>query len=152
MGAQQVVSPHERDSSHAAVVGWEFTVALLAIMFAVGVATLVGSAITHGPWWFSVLFLGLVAYLAYGFLHHRAYRVQIADGVLSWHGFRYHGSRPMSEVEAVVLGKHGLVAWRFRDGTAMQMMTFQSVGRQRPLAVRFLDEVGRQYPGLIVPG
>jgi hypothetical protein len=99
MGAEQAAAPGDRDASYAAVVGWEFTAALLAVMFVVGVSTLVGSALTHGPWWFSLLFLGLVVYLTYGFLPHRAYRVRIAGGVLSLHGFRYHGSRAMSEVE-----------------------------------------------------
>jgi hypothetical protein len=90
--------------SYATPLGWEFPATILTIMFAGGLIGLVASAVTGGPWAFLLVFLCVVAYMAYGFLYHRAYVVRVTDGVLSWHGCRYHGSRPMSDVEAVTLG------------------------------------------------
>ena len=58
-----------------------------------GIAGLVGSALANGPWWFYLLFLGLVSYIGCGLCYHRAYLLRVHDGVLSWSGFRYHGSR-----------------------------------------------------------
>jgi hypothetical protein len=148
-----LVSRHAVYFSYATVMGWEFPAAILAIMFAGGLVGLVASALTGGPWVFLLLFLCVVTYMAYGSLYHRAYLVRVTDGVLSWHGCRYHGSRPISEVNAVTLGNlAGLYVWTFRDGSHMTMMSFRSFYRGRPLATTFLDDVGREHPGISMPG
>jgi hypothetical protein len=147
------VNRHAVYFSYATVMGWEFPAACLGIMLAGGLIGLVASAVTSGPWPFLLVYLCVVAYMGYGFLYHRAYVVRVTDGVLSWHGCRYHGSRPMSEVEAVTLGNPaGLYVWTFRDRSHMTMMSFRSFYRGRPLATTFLDGVGREYPGISMPG
>jgi hypothetical protein len=139
--------------SYATALGWEFPAAILSIMFAAGLIGLVASAVTGGPWAFVLMFLCVVAYMGYGFLYRRAYVVRVTDGVLSWHGCRYHGSRLMNEVEAITLGNFaGLYTWMFRDGTRMTMLSVRSLYHGRSQTATFLDEVGREYPDISMPG
>jgi hypothetical protein len=90
---------------------------------------------------------------AYGYLYHCAYVVRVTDGVLSWHGCRYHGSSPMSDVDAVTPGTFaGLYAWAFRDGSRMTMISFRTPFHGREPTTTFLREVGRAYPDISMPG
>jgi hypothetical protein len=114
------------DLSYYVVLGWKFPATVVSVMFLGGVAAVIASAVTGGPWAFLLLFLFVVAGLAYGFLYHRAYVVRLSDGVLSRRGCAYHGSRPVSDVEAVTLASAGAAyVWTFRDGSRMTMMFFQ---------------------------
>jgi hypothetical protein len=139
--------------SYATVLGWEFPATILGIMFVGGLIGLVASAVTGGPWAFLLVWVFVVpTYGAYGFLYHRAYVVRVTDGVLSWHGCGYHGSRPMSEVEAVTPGFAGFYVWVFHDGSRMTMISFKSPYRLREQTTTFLDEVGSAYPDISMPG
>lgn len=138
--------------SYHAPLGWAFPAVLLSIMFGAGVAALIASVATSGPWPFYFVFLFVVGGVAHGFLLRRAYVVRIANGVLSWEGCRYHGSRPMSEVVDVQRDARGMYIWKFADGSRMVMFAFSNPRRlQREIAV-FLDGVGVAYPDVSLPG
>jgi hypothetical protein len=139
--------------SYCTRLGWEFPAAILTIMFVGGVAALVGSVLTGGPWLFVVVFLCAVSYGGYRSLYHLAYIVRVNDGVLSWHGCRYHGSRPMSEVKAVTLGGFNTeYVWTFANGPSMRMIVFSFPRGLRAEAVSFLDQIGSGYPRISLPG
>jgi len=92
----------EADFIYSARAGSAFTAAFLGVMFATGAVAAVVNILRPGPWIFSLPYLSLLACLGYyRFLYRRAYLLRVADGVVSWTGFRYHGSRPMSYVELV---------------------------------------------------
>lgn len=139
--------------SYATPAGSLFAATLIAVLLAGGVAGLVGSALVHGPWWFYLLFLCLVAYIGYGLCYHRAYLVRVNDGVLSWSGLRYHGSRAISDVEAVTVRSNrfangAIYVWKFRDGTSMNMVAFPTLSRGGSLATAFFENLRPEYPNL----
>jgi hypothetical protein len=129
----------------------------VAVMLVGGAVGVVGSALAHGPWWFYLLFLCLVSYIGYGLCYHRAYLLRVNDGVVSWGGFRYHGSRAISDVEAVTVRSNrfangSIYVWKFRDGTAVNMVAFPTLSRGRSLATTFFENLRQEYPNLSLPG
>ncbi|MEO8898459.1 MAG: hypothetical protein ABI352_07815 [Candidatus Dormibacter sp.] len=138
--------------NYDAPLGWAFPAVIFSIMFVAGVAASVASVATGGPWPFYVVFLFVVGGGAYGFLLRRAYVVRIADGVLSWEGCRYHGSRRMSEVVSVSRDARGMYIWTFADGSRMVMFAFSNPRRLQREVAAFLDGVGVAYPDVSLPG
>jgi hypothetical protein len=153
----QESSPHVSYLSYATPAGSSFAATIVAVMLVGGVVGVVGSALAHGPWWFYLLFLCLVSYIGYGLCYHRAYPLRVNDGVLSWSGFRYHGSRAISDVEAVTVRSNrfangSIYVWKFRDGTAVNMVAFPTLSRGRSLATTFFENLRQEYPNLSLPG
>jgi hypothetical protein len=134
--------------SYVTPAGSSFAATIIGVMLVGGIAGLVGSALANGPWWFYLLFLGLVSYIGCGLCYHRAYLLRVHDGVLSWSGFRYHGSRVISEVESVRVRSNRfangqIYVWKFVDGTSVNMVAFPTLSRGQSQAATFFEKLSR---------
>lgn len=107
-------------------IGWSMFPAILGIFALAGIGALVASIVTGGPWWFFVLFLAMVAWLAVNVLCRTGYELKFDNAYLYWRGFLRSGKVLVSDVVGVDSEFLGSVAvFICRDGRRIRIAVLQ---------------------------
>lgn len=107
-------------------IGWSMLPAVLGIFAVAGSAALVASILNGGPWWFFILWLAGVAWIAVSGLYRTGHELTFDDTDLYWRGFLRSGKVPLSEIVAIDSEFLGSVAvFICRDGRRIRIVLLQ---------------------------
>ncbi len=107
-------------------IGWSMIPAILGLLVVAGIAAFAASILTGGPWWFFILWLAGVAWIAVNVLYRTSYELRVDNGFLHWHGFLRSGKVLVPDVVSVSSEFLGSIAvFTCRDGTRIRVAVFQ---------------------------
>src|ERR1700694_6008821 len=83
--------------------------ALLLLAILAGIFGLTLSVIDRGPWEFMVLWLAVMAAVAFGLLIFTCYEVYIQSGKITWRSALRHGTLPMDQLDRITAWPGGSI-------------------------------------------
>jgi hypothetical protein len=123
-------------------IGWSMLPAIVAILVVAGIAALVASIVTGGPWWFFILWLAGVGWFAVHGLYRTSYELKFDSIHLYWRGFLRSGNVPVSEIVGIDSEFLGEIAvFICRDGQRIRVVVLQGF-------VPFLKALNEAHPSL----